>query len=448
MNEGQTNSCAACSAHGHQCTFLEDPRPRKRRLESDGKDANNLGKRRFVLAGPFPSAHEKGVAEVVLRSVVELQSQSNPQGAMKIKREESGGSNGSKPEVAVNSWKYQGTHMGYTTELDPLLFDVSPSGGMIYQKPDNRNAFLIHQSSLLQHTESQSSLIQSIEKLVGSQGTSLVQHFRAVNRSLPIIEDAFFETHNSPRRNTLNPALLGAVYVVAVASGIHELENAKWKNIDINQLEELVFRLFENALPNPTLPTIQAGLLLMQRSNIDTKFLNTQLVAAAFELGLHLDCSSWTVSVLERGLRKRLAWALYMEDQWCSLVHGRPSLILKAHWAVHELEEEDFEALVQRAEDQMVLDDLKRGRDCFCQMVSLTEILSNILETLYTQKAMQEFDSAGDNATRLVLAKAKPIQVTLKEWFTRLPKDLKMDNGQAPATIGLPHCHLTCLNFN
>jgi len=48
MNEGQTNTCAACSTHGHQCTFLEDPRPRKRRLESDGKDANNLGKRRSV----------------------------------------------------------------------------------------------------------------------------------------------------------------------------------------------------------------------------------------------------------------------------------------------------------------------------------------------------------------------------------------------------------------
>ena len=69
-------------------------------------------------------------------------------------------------------------------------------------------------------------------------------------------------------------------------------------------------------------------------------------------------------------------------------------------------------------------------------MVALTEILSSILETLYTQKAMQEFDDARENGTRLVLAQAKPIQVTLKEWFTRLPKDLKMDNGQAPATIG------------
>ena len=366
---------------------------------------------------------------------MDLQSPGNPHGAVKIKREESRGSNASRSEAA-NSWHYQGSHMGYTTELDPILFDISPSGGSSYQKSDGRNAFLIHQPSVLRYTESQTSLIQSIDKLVGPHARSLIQHFRVINRSLPIIEDTFFEAHNGRQRSTLDPALLCSIYVVAATSGLHEMENARWQQIDINQLEDMAFRLFESSLVHPNLPTIQAGLLLMQRSNIDSKFLNTQLVGAAFELGLHLDCSKWTVSPFERGLRKRLAWALYMEDQWCSLVHGRPSLISKAHWAVRDLIEEDFEALDRYEEEKDALEDLKCGRECFCQMVALTEILSSILETLYTQKAMQEFDDAGENGTRLVLAQAKPIQVTLKEWFTRLPKDLKMDNGQAPATIG------------
>jgi len=363
-----------------------------------------------------------------------MQSQSNPQGAMKVKREESGAPNGS--QMASNSWQYQGAHMGYTTELDPILFDVSPSGEPSYQKPDGRNAFLVHQHLAARYAESQTSLIQTIERSVGHHGPSLVQHFRAINRSLPIIEDTFFEAYSSSRRTSLDPALLCAIYVVAAASGLHELDKARWQQIDLVQLEDLAFGLFENTLASPTLSTIQAGLLLMQRSNIDSKFLNTQLVSTAFELGLHLDCSTWSISVLEQGLRKRLAWALYMEDQWCSLVHGRPSLISKAHWAVLDLCEEDFES-TDRLDDGASLEDLKRGRECFCQMVALTGILSSILEALYTQKAMQEFDNANENATRLVLAKAKPIQVTLKEWFTRLPKDLKMDNGQAPATIGV-----------
>ena len=332
--------------------------------------------------------------------------------------------------------------MGYTTELDPILFDVSPSGGSSYQKSDKRNAFLLHQPGVPRYPESQTSLIQSIEKFVGPHGPSLIQHFRAINRSLPIIEDTFFEAHNGRHRSSLDPALLCSIYVVAAASGLHEIENARWQQIDLDQLEDMAFRLFESSLVHPNLPTIQAGLLLMQRSNVDSKFLNTQLVGAAFELGLHLDCSKWAISPFERGLRKRLAWALYMEDQWCSLVHGRPSLVSKAHWAVRDLVEEDFEALDRYEEEKDSLEELKRGRECFCQMVALTGILSSILETLYTQKAMQEFDDAGENGTRLVLAQAKPIQVTLKEWFTHLPKDLKMDNGQAPATIGKMDCAL------
>lgn len=353
---------------------------------------------------------------------------------MKVKREQSRGSSGSRSDASLNIWQYQGAHMGYTTELDPILFDVSHTGELGYQKPDGRNAFL-HQPGTFQYAESQTNLIQTIDGYVGPHGPSLIRHFRFINRSLPIVEDIFLETHNTRQRSSLDPALLCSIYVVAAASGLHELEKVRWQQIDLVQLEDLAFRLFENALLNPTLATIQAGLLLMQRSNIDSKFLNTQLVGAAFELGLHLDCSSWTITALEQGLRKRLAWALYMEDQWCSLVHGRPSLISKAHWAVQDLCEEDFET-TNRPDEDASLEDKKLGRECFCQMVVLTGILSSILETLYTQKAMQEFDDAKENGTRLVLARAKPIQVTLKEWFTHLPKDLKMDNGQAPATIG------------
>ena len=35
MNEGQA-VCAACAMHNQQCTFVEDPRPRKRRVDEGG----------------------------------------------------------------------------------------------------------------------------------------------------------------------------------------------------------------------------------------------------------------------------------------------------------------------------------------------------------------------------------------------------------------------------
>ena len=374
------------------------------------------------------------ITDIRSRSVADPQSEGHNRATVKLKREGSGGSGGSRSELS-HSWQYQGTHMGYTTELDPILFDVSPAGGSGYQKPDGRNAFLIHQSDVPRYAEPQVNLIQAIDKLIGSHGPSLVQHFRTINRNLPIIEDSFFEKYNGRRKPSLDPALLCAVYLVSASSAAHNLGSVIWQQTDVTQLEELAFQLLESAISNPTLPTLQAGLLLMQRSNVDSKFLNTQLIGAAFELGLHLDCSNWTIPPLERGLRKRLAWALYMEDQWCSLTHGRPSLISKEHWAVQNLTEDDFEEMNPSAGEE-VLEESRLGQECFAQMVILTGILSSILSTLYTQKAMQEFDAAGGNATRLILERAKPIQVSLKEWFTHLPKELKMENGQAPATIG------------
>ena len=48
MNEGQ-KVCAACGVHGQECTFVEDPQPRKRRIEGEAKDTD-ASKRRFVAS--------------------------------------------------------------------------------------------------------------------------------------------------------------------------------------------------------------------------------------------------------------------------------------------------------------------------------------------------------------------------------------------------------------
>ena len=313
-----------------------------------------------------------------------------------------------------------------------MLFDISRSAGSApwsanYQKSDDRNAFLTFGDD--EKSSPQPTANQTVEKVVGSNAPLLLQHFQtAISRSFPIIEAS---TCSPAQRKYQDPALLCAIYTVAASSPGFVAD--KKRALDIHHLEDLATSLVNESLNKPTLSTIQAGLLLMQRSDFDSKTLNTQLVSATFELGLHLDCSSWTLSNEERGLRKRLAWAMYMQDVWCSLVHGRPSLISKANWAVKDLYDEDFG--LEDAADSTV-EERKRGLECFCQMVTLTQILSNILDTFYTQRAMQDYDDAGENGTRLILERAKPIQMKLKDWFTQLPKTLKLDNGQATSLIG------------
>ena len=355
----------------------------------------------------------------------------------KIKREGSEGSSSSA--ASPGSWQYHGSHVGYTTELEPMLFDISrssgtPSWGANYQKSDDRNAFLTFGDD--GQSNPQASSTQAVERLVGSNGPLLLQHYQtAISRSFPIIEDSSL---SPAQRKNLDPALLCAIYTVSASSPGFVPD--KKKPLDVHQLEDLALSLMTDSLNKPTLSTIQAGLLLMQRSDIDTKTLNTQMVSAIFELGLYLDCSSWTLSDDEKGLRKRLAWSVYMQDQWCSLTHGRPSLISKAHWAVQDLYDDDFG--ITEDSSEATLDERKRGQECFCEMVALTEILSSILDTFYTQMAIQEYDAAGENGTRLILERAKPIQMKLKDWFTQLPKTLKIDNGQAPSIIGMLPFHL------
>ncbi|KAL8744480.1 MAG: hypothetical protein Q9190_003279 [Brigantiaea leucoxantha] len=352
-----------------------------------------------------------------------------------------------RSELLLGNPQHYGTHIGYTTELEPTLFDISKSAGKPtqatgYQKPDSRNAFLVKKSDDEMQEDAESEAILLIEELVRQHGPLLIQNFREnSNRNFPIIEQPFLQAYDKRHTSPLEPGLLAAMYTVAASSPIYGFSNASQLHINIPQLEEIAFRWFENSLSKPTLSTIQAGILLMQRPNVDTKTLNSQLVNAAYELGLHLDCTPWLLTDEECGLRKMLAWALYMQDKWCSLVHGRPSLISRDHWAVKGLVDKDFSSELENLEEA-AKEEVKRGRELFNQMVILTRILATVLDTFYTLKSMQEVDDAGKEGTRVILEKAKPVQIQLKEWFTKLPKSLKMDNAISGKPTSAGHLHL------
>ena len=71
--------------------------------------------------------------------------------------------------------------------------------------------------------------------------------------------------------------------------------------------------------------------------------------------------------------------------------------------------------------------EIERGRVVFGQMVQLSQILAEILETFYTLQASQAVAAAGPQGTQLVLSLAKPIQLKLKEWYSRLPAIVRME---------------------
>jgi hypothetical protein len=196
----------------------------------------------------------------------------------------------------------------------------------------------------------------------------------------------------------------------------------------INAMEEVAIRQFNHSLAQPLLSTIQAGLLLIQSSTRTPYLMSTQLTTIGYELGLHQDCSQWKISQPERNLRKRLGWMLYAQDKWFSLLHGRPSYVSPANWTIPPLTEQDFEDGADVSVQLVTQSAAPASSAVFMmQFATLTQILSEILETFHTLGAEVDVKAAGSQGLRVVLERAKPVQIKLKNWFSRLPDSLKMD---------------------
>lgn len=322
-----------------------------------------------------------------------------------------------------------------TTELEPTLLEHLPldqnDEGIVsttrVRKFGDDGTF-VRVVNTVPVGDSEAVSLDAIESLVAPHGASLIDHyFERVHPVFPILmEDSFRQSYRS--RKGLSPLLLSAVYVLTLKFVDPGSSSQTARRPDVGRLESTALKLLTDSLPHPSMSTIQAGLLLMEKSSLATGALNAQLCTAGFELGLHQDCTNWRLETWEKGLRKRMAWALYMQDKWSALVNGRPSHIFAFNWTVKDLVEQDFtDAFHSESEE----DDspVGHGTLLFSHMVSLTTILSDILDRFYTLQAMEEFNAAGPNRTRIILDRAKPAQIRLKEWFSLLPPQLRMDSS-------------------
>jgi hypothetical protein len=329
-------------------------------------------------------------------------------------------------------------YIGPTTDFEPSLINLSPfdphdesllARGVLRKVSENDTFLLLPDDNTPGHDREKDDL-ESIEMLVAPHGRRLLDlYFRIVHPGFPIIQKTVFYEKYERSYTEFAPPLLAAIYILAINWWDHDDDLASLPRPNVRELERLVRRTLADAMYRPKLSTIQAGLLLSQRPEGDQWAPTAQLVAIAQELGLHLDCSGWKIPPWEKGLRKRLAWALYMQDKWGALVHGRPSHIFHSNWAVQTLTSNDFPDVEWDEDDIEEKAETNRGRTLFMQMVQLSQILAEILECFYTLQAMATVTNAGLQGTHLVLSLAKPIQLKLKEWYAALPGEIRMDSS-------------------
>ncbi|KAK0743165.1 putative specific RNA polymerase II transcription factor [Schizothecium vesticola] len=416
--------CVRCVLSGAECSLLESPMPRKRKLNGFAEDSISKRSSPGRSDNRRRRHHQPSLSSTTASNSL-IEEMANFGGPTLLKR-----------SLGLQADRYS-QYIGPTTDFEPSLINLSSfdphdesllARGTLRRVSEN-DTFLLLPDTNTPGFEHLVEDADAIEAIVAPYGRELIDlYFRIVHPGFPIIQKTVFYEKYERSHREFSPPLLAAIYILAINWWDHSDDLAPNPRPDVRELERYVRTTLADAMYRPKLSTIQAGLLLSQRPEGDQWAPTAQLVAIGQELGLHLDCTNWKIPPWEKGLRKRLAWALYMQDKWGALVHGRPSHIFSSNWAVQQLTPNDFPDVEwdeNEAEDKI---DIERGRTLFVQMVHLSQILAETLETFYTLQATQAVRAAGLQGTQLVLSLAKPIQLKLKEWHSGLPASIRMDS--------------------
>ncbi|KAF2869538.1 fungal-specific transcription factor domain-containing protein [Massariosphaeria phaeospora] len=439
--------CVLCDFHKQECTFVQSPLPRKRKVVDGGKkDSPNNQKKRSVEAEPPPLALPTPTITATAPSPPPPQL---PLASARAHIAHLG-------ETLGLQRRQHSRYIGLSSPFDSILIGLSHFDtrnestfdlGTLRRVNDHECFIMLPDENTQEYADEVDTLNQ-VERLVHPHGPSLLNlYFRIVHPSFPIVQKHLFVERYRNGDRTFSPSLMAGMYILALNWWSIDPKLASYPKPDSAQLEAIAMRSLTVAMERPKLSTIQAGLLLLQRPEADSWSLTTQLVAIGQELGLHLDCSSWSIPLWERGLRKRIACALYMQDKWSSLIHGRPSHIFSANWAVRPINDDDFKEEgdgydTRQEESEEEKEDNERGQVLFAEMIGLTEIMAEVMDTFYTQVAIHDFKNAGQKSTELILARAKPVQIKLRNWHEKLPQSVKMHAPTKSKLCSTGYLHL------
>lgn len=455
--------CVLCSFHNQSCTFLKGPTPRARRLNSvverddvrrnvHASNPSHTGNHGASPSSPT-DVNEEGSSSASPSTDLgivgsELQSNKHRTELTQIYAD----SDAHRPKILSNTLgldlRTHAEYVGPTECRDAVLLDLHHSQRLASgekemssfpRRLDTRTAFIVHPDESTASEKRRIADLDAIEATVSPLGRTLVDlFFRIVHPSFPILhKDVFISKHRVSHRH-FAPSLLAAVYLVALDWQIYDssLAGRETELIpDAAALEELAERTITQDMLRPKLSTLEAGLLLLQRKFslvehscrprlTSNRMFTAQLVAMAQDIGIHIDCSSWSIPPWEIGLRRRLAWALYMQDRWGACVFGRPFLINHSDWSVQMCVNSDYPELETAAEDVAI----NVGWELFKRHIELSLILSDTISNFCTSNATRVGGSLDSMGIVAAMDLAKPIVLQLREWYAGLPSCLSLDN--------------------
>ncbi|KAK9458546.1 fungal-specific transcription factor domain-containing protein [Lipomyces oligophaga] len=414
------------------------PQPQIQSTDFAPHDMHSIMDQTLLMGGPRPEIHHMddhglGLSSKRIRLGVENDAEHNNDNGSDIMDPSSNASSLGMNESAyseligpnVLDHEYQFVHRLSVTAGDKLQLSKSN-----YLRPVSNDAIFL--MTIDNEIEEDHKLVEEIEQIVHPYGPQLVNlYFRIVHPSYPIIHKTYFLSQYKVSPKNISPPLLAAVYSLALNwwTYDHDLSQSDTQPDSLN-LDSISFAAIQRHLHRARLATVQAGLLLLQRKpesiigglkigRTQISAFTAQLVGVAHALGLHLDCSKWHIPSWEIPLRRRVAWALYVQDRWVALCHGRPSYIDDKNWLVPMLDLDDFcaELSINSGPDDP-------GAELLIETSKLTSILSEILLTFFFSEYTKYKHEIRD--AQVVFELAKPLQLKLRQWHSGLSDCLYM----------------------
>ncbi|KAH7020741.1 fungal-specific transcription factor domain-containing protein [Microdochium trichocladiopsis] len=301
--------------------------------------------------------------------------------------------------------------------------------------------FMLQRNSLASKAQpgglpgSESDLRSDVAQMISDEvGKRLISLFwRYVQPYFPVLSREHTIQGIDSEPSALPTCLLAAIYGHALPFCV--FDDKLCVDVDILPSADHLFKLAWMAalaqFHTPSLAVVQTMLLMIQRRPTnkhvaDTPFkwiMLADTVALAQCLGLNLDPTDWPIPQWEKRLRRRLAWAVFVQDQWLSLNFGRSSHIQECDWDVSSL----------RADDLGPSSEADGGGSVskhFLGLASLTEIVSKIQRHIFSVKATRVLSKSLEATFEV----ARPLRMDLAQWLQDRP-----DVADQPST-GTP-CH-------
>ncbi|KXL45569.1 hypothetical protein M433DRAFT_64604 [Acidomyces richmondensis BFW] len=207
-------------------------------------------------------------------------------------------------------------------------------------------------------------------------------------------------------------------------------------------LFQIAWLAVQPLLHTPSLAALQTLLLMVQRRPTNKYVSDTPMksvmmstaVSIAQALGLNRDPTYWPLPNWEIKVRRRLAWATFVQDKWLALNSGRGSYIQSDEWDLEPLTEDDF----ADADREGPAEPPGFGGQQFIKLCELTLIVDDITHKLFSLKATKTLHASLEGTLEV----AKPLRIRITDWYQSLPFGLlPRPNPNSPDSSRRPLQH-------